>query len=82
MIHTALLIPTASGGFCLDQKTLPHLFTVYIPILVFESFLFGLVLVHGLRHHRSQLEPGLVAKFNCSSLYNILVRDSVLYFVA
>jgi len=71
------------GRFCLVDSVDNSLFAFWIPILSFESLLFGLAFVHGYREYMHGWRDTEVFKvFDTRRLSNILVQDSILYFLA
>lgn len=78
---TTLAFQIPHESFCLIK--LPHLYACCIPILVFETLLFGLALMHGYRDYRNgRRDVGAFKFFDHRRLSDILVRDSVIYFFA
>jgi hypothetical protein len=72
---TSELIP--GKRFCIPLGISPYFYTFWIPILVFECFLGTLALIRGIQTTR--FDHG-VFHFG-RDLVNILIRDSVLYFL-
>jgi len=63
--------------FCIPLGISPNFYIFWIPILAFESLLGGLALIRGIRNTRS--DRGIF--YFGRDLVNILIRDSVLYFL-
>ncbi|KAF8886451.1 hypothetical protein CPB84DRAFT_1827077 [Gymnopilus junonius] len=79
----AFAIEAPNGPICAGNLQ-PHLFAFWIPILAFEILLCYLALMHGYQkwrdHHLNG--HGMVKLFNRPRLSDILVRDSIMYFLA
>ncbi|KAJ8508721.1 hypothetical protein ONZ45_g9042 [Pleurotus djamor] len=63
--------------FCLPNKVGDHFFLFWIPVLCFESLLVGLALFRGFQ---AILSDGSLFRSG-RALVNVLIRDSVLYFL-
>ncbi|KDR71717.1 hypothetical protein GALMADRAFT_253439 [Galerina marginata CBS 339.88] len=63
--------------FCLTPLVPPHYYLVWLPMLAFESLLCVLAVT---RAYRSYSSSG--ARFTGQGLFDILIRDSLLYFLA
>jgi len=77
MTATVINLP-ADGTFCYASDIASNFYMFWIPLLAFECLLCGLALIKGfqtLRNRRSVLSSG---RF----LIRILVRDSIVYFLA
>jgi len=72
---TSELIP--GKYFCIPLGISPHIYAFWIPILAFESLLCVLALARGIHTVRSERGTFYFRR----DLVNILVRDSVLYFL-
>jgi len=63
--------------FCVAYNISDHFYAFWIPILFFETFLCGLAVLRGLQNFTNQSTIYLSGK----RIFEILVRDSVLYFL-
>lgn len=78
-VHRALVTAHPIPGviFCVGLGTPDYFFTYWIPTILFEGLLCSLAVFRGYQTYRSQGSP-----FHSGpSLVNILIRDSVLYFL-
>lgn len=76
------VIALPSGNIC-SGVFLPHFYAFWIPLLSFESFLCILALIHG--YHTYRDDSHNLKIFGGSDrqwLSDILVRDSIVYFLA
>jgi len=75
---TATAVPlTPNLIFCVPFNISHHFFAFWIPMLAFETLLCGLALYKGYETFRSSTSPYRSGQ----RLVNILIRDSVLYFL-
>lgn len=72
------LQPLPGMLFCVPFGVSKHFFAFWIPMLFFESLLCGLALIKGFKTFRSSSSAFRSGRH----LVDILVRDSVLYFLA
>lgn len=68
--------PDSPGHFCTPTATWPLYYTLWIPLLSFETLLFGLALFKGYQSLRSEVRTGWSGR----CVLNILIRDSIMYF--
>ncbi|KAJ7624339.1 hypothetical protein DFH06DRAFT_1230246 [Mycena polygramma] len=74
---TASAHPLPGMTFCVPVAVPDYLFAFWIPLVLFESLLCGLALYRGLQQSRAS-----GSFFHSSSyLVDILIRDSLLYFL-
>ncbi|KAL1941654.1 hypothetical protein VTO73DRAFT_7093 [Trametes versicolor] len=74
---TAVWIPHKHSTVCIPSNVPAHFYAFWIPMLVSESVLCGLALVRGFRAYT----PGSNVFQNGKRIIEILVRDSLFYFV-
>ncbi|KAH7908662.1 hypothetical protein BJ138DRAFT_1115649 [Hygrophoropsis aurantiaca] len=80
-LNYAPAIAQPAPGFVVCSTTLPPYFAAYwIPILAFEITLLALMLAKGWQNFRQQ-NVTAVSGMTGKSLGNLLVRDSIIYFV-
>lgn len=77
MTATAVWIPHKHSTVCIPSNVPAHFYAFWIPMLVSESVLCGLALVRGFRAYT----PGSNVFQNGKRIIEILVRDSLFYFV-
>lgn len=68
--------PDSPGHFCTPTATWPLYYTLWIPLLSFETLLFSLALFKGYQTLRSEVRTGWSGR----CVLNILIRDSIMYF--
>ncbi|KAF8902261.1 hypothetical protein CPB84DRAFT_876277 [Gymnopilus junonius] len=79
----AIAVDVPGGKFCDGLTVLPHFFSYWIPLLSFDSLLCILALIHGYRDYKNSsrdIEP--LKYFDQQRLSKILIRDSIIYFLA
>ncbi|KDR66289.1 hypothetical protein GALMADRAFT_1161980 [Galerina marginata CBS 339.88] len=77
---TAQAVSVPGGKQCVPKSLMPHFYRFWIPTLCFESFLCSLALIRGLQMFKSI--GSLTLYQNGRRLVEILLRDSILYFLA
>lgn len=84
-VPTTLATPVdvPDGKFCDGLGMLPHFYAFWIPFLLFDTLLCILALIHGYRDYKEgDRNIAALKYFNQQRLSEILVRDSIIYFVA
>ena len=77
-----------SARFCIPVLYRKDFYAFWIPILAFESLLFGLVLSKAIRTYKSEDEYTIKQRRTITlilrgrKLMDILIRDSAIYFLA
>ncbi|PPQ72409.1 hypothetical protein CVT26_003802 [Gymnopilus dilepis] len=71
-----------NGAFCVGVP-LKHLYGFWVPILLFEAFICSLALTHAYREYKTDnYGMGIFRAFDNKRFSGILIRDSIVYFVA
>lgn len=77
-IDVVLSLPSAKICFT-AKRSKPYFVALWVPVLSFEFILCGLAIIKGIRTLRKDSQTG---GWSCGKTLNVLIKDSILYFIA